>query len=188
MPVFDQAFDEFKRSRQLIDIYRERLDRQPLTGWVIDASLGFVYVSRLNEDGEPDGISIVRRDDITRVRWNGRELDSLQRLSDARSIVAVCPELELDSVQGVIRTVHEQFGHVGMMIEGIDPAPVYIGTLESMDEEHVVLDTFGALGRLDRSRMMFWLEDVTRVDAGGKYESGLVYLHQLDDEPGRSEA
>lgn len=184
MPVFDQALDEFKRTRQLVDFYRERLDRQPLTGWVVDHALGFVYLNRLNEDGEPDGISIIRRDDLTRVRWNGRELESLRRLSDARSHVATSPELELDSIQSVIRSVHEQFGHVGLMIEGVDPAPVYIGTLEGMDEEHVMLDTFGALGRLDRSRMMFWLEDISRVDAGGKYESGLVYLHQLDDEPG----
>lgn len=181
MPVLDQTLEELRQRKQLADFYRERIDRQPLTGYVIDHTMAFVYVNRLSEDGEPDGISILRRDDLTRVRWGGRELESLQRLGDARSLVQVSPELELENLPGVLRSVADHFGHVGLMLEGIDPVPVYIGTLEAMDEEHVVLDTFGTLGRLDRSRMLFWLEDITRIDAGGKYEAGLVFLHEQDE-------
>jgi hypothetical protein len=53
-----------------------------------------------------------------------------------------------------------------------------------MDDETLILDSFGTRSTLDRKHLMISMSDITRVDAGGIYEKNLQILFNKKAESG----
>lgn len=56
--------------------------------------------------------------------------------------------------------------------------PSVLARAGEMDAESIVVKEFGTRSSLDRGRIMFAIEDITRIDAGGLYEIGLLKVHK----------
>ena len=176
MAVADKILKVLKLSQELVDVYRDELSNESLTGVVTDFSDEFLYLSLFNDSGAANGISVVFRRDITRMRWSGNERQSIAELIEAAGAKATKPRVELDSMQTVLKSVSAAFGYVNVMIEHVDDSITFIGEISELDEESIVIDTYGTFSTRDRSQLFLRCQDLTRVDADASYERSVAQL------------
>ena len=73
-------------------------------------------------------------------------------------------------------SVSKDFNHITVYVQDIDSNICLIGQVEDLDDETLILDSFGTRATLDRRHIMIAMENITRIDAGGIYEKNLQIL------------
>ena len=135
MPVADQIFRTLKLSQEIVVLYRDRLSNESLTGVITGCSDEFVYLSLFSETGMANGISVVHRNDITRMRWSGNERRSIAQLVEVSGAKPARPPIVLDSMQTILQSVRDAFGYINVMTERVDDSMAFIGEILDLDED-----------------------------------------------------
>lgn len=68
------------------------------------------------------------------------------------------------------------FGYVNVMTERMNSSITFIGEIQELDAETLVLQTYGTFSCRDRSHLMLDIDEITRVDADARYERSVRYL------------
>ena len=176
MTVQLDTLKALKQSQELVDVYRDRRTDESLTGVVTDYSEDFVYLSLVSDSGLQNGIAVVFADDVTRIRWQGNQRESIQQLMEKKQTRLAAPEIRLETLIDVLNSVSEAYGYVNVHTEGMDDRITFIGEIQSMDMGAVVLHEFGTMTSRDRHRLLLRLDEITRVDAGASYEEDIKLL------------
>jgi hypothetical protein len=145
-------------------------------GFIIDFNEEFLVLKKFNEESLFDGISILRRDNITRINWGGNDIENTFKLIFKKEYESEVKNINLESIETIIKSAFDNFNHLTVRIQDIDNSVYIIGQLEDIDDETIVVNAFGTKSTLDRSFLMVSLENITRVDAGGIYERNLQIL------------
>ena len=58
MSLIDKKLAELKLSQEIVDVYRDRISDESLTGVVADFNKEFLLLSLFSEDGEDNGVSV----------------------------------------------------------------------------------------------------------------------------------
>ncbi|MFH0131937.1 hypothetical protein ACGLHS_17145 [Variovorax sp. VaC1] len=176
MSVHTEILRKLQATQALVDLYREHLDQESLTGVVSGFNETFVYLSLFGDDGLPNGISVVHRLNITRIRWGGNERVSIQELIDAKGSKAMAPVLDLESTRSVLESVQQAFGYVNVMTEGSRSSVTFIGELAEIDDQSLVLNEFGTMQTRQGGHLWLPMDEITRVDADASYERDIKFL------------
>jgi hypothetical protein len=176
MSVLIKTLKQLQEKTHLVDLYRDRLDDESLTGIVTEFTGDFIYLSLFSDSGLCNGISVVRLSDVTRIRWEGNERESIQELIDKKESKPLTPEIDLSSMRSVIESIQNAFGYVNILTEEIDTGITFIGRVAEIDESHILLHGYGTMTSRDRNKMLIDLLEITRVDAEAPYEKDIVYL------------
>ena len=174
--VADQALRILKLSQEIVDVYRDHLENDSLTGVVADFSDEFVYLSLISENGTANGIAVVYRSDINRLRWGGNARQAIAQLVDAAGTKPTKPTISLESLESVLRDVSKTFGYVNVLTERVDNSETYIGEISELDSDTLILDTYGTFISRDRSKLLLNCADITRIDADAPYERSVRFL------------
>jgi hypothetical protein len=176
MTVQLDTLKALKQSRELVDVYRDRRSDESLTGVVTDYSEDFVYLSLISDSGLQNGIAVVFAADITRIRWKGNVRESIQQLMNQKETRPATPKIGLETLMDVLSSVSEAYGYVNILTEGMDDSIAFIGEIQNMDAEGLVLHEFGTMTSRDRHWLLLRLDEITRVDAGAPYEEDIKLL------------
>jgi hypothetical protein len=176
MTIHTKTLAQLKQNQTLVDLYREGLSEDEITGVISDYSDTFVYLSLFRDNGQEDGVAIVLMADVTRLRWGSNALLSISELVLAKKSVPTSPPLDLSCLSAVMASVQKAFGHVALHTEQLDDDQCFIGEISEMDDQNVVLHAYGTMGSRARDYTFLNLENITRIDAGGDYEKGLHFL------------
>lgn len=174
--LLDGVLREQQSKSSLIDLYRDNIDAETIRGRVIGFSDRLVQMEKISDEGEYDGISFLKRKDITRIRHQGRELDYLENLS--ANLVSSRSDWTpaLKEIWELALEVQDRFGHLVIHQEEIDPDICFIGRVVSFDSDHVLLEEFGTLSTQDKRRLLLCREEISRIDCDGKYEIGISVI------------
>lgn len=176
MSVYSKTIAKLQLKQALVDLYRDHLDDESLTGVITTSTNEYVYMSLFRDDGLENGISVVRSADITRIRWGGNVRNAIQCLIDTKKSKALKPDLKLSSIRTIIESVHQLYGYVNILTEEMDAGISFIGEVEDIDDEHLVLHGYGIMAARDSNHMIILLNEITRVDAEAQYEKDIAYL------------
>lgn len=176
MRAMQKTLQMLKERQALVDLYRDHLSDESLSGVISDYSEDFVYLSLFTDAGQANGIAVCFRSDITRIRWEGNERQSLSLMIESTGARPTAPELSIDSLLSVLESVSATFGYVNVLTERIDGSVTFIGEVVEVDAESLVLHTFGTYSSRDRSRLWLNLSEITRIDADASYERSVAYL------------
>ena len=160
----------------MVDVYTDLYDDN-FYGFIINFNDDFLLLEHFNEDLTYNGIIIFRREDITRIKWGGNDLSSCLKLIDNSARIKSVNDIRIDSIESILDSISIMYKHVTLQIQNIDRGMCIIGEIEDMDDENIVINQFGTQSTLDRSFMMIALEEITRVDAGGIYETNLLKIY-----------
>ena len=161
-----------------VDIYRDEVDTgESESGYAAHLSDDYVSLIKFTDEGYYDGLVFMDVDDITRVRMASRSLESQEKLVEKNASIPEVPEFEMSSMEEIIEQTAEHYGCVTVFIENIDEDLCFTGEVVEMDEEQLVLNEYGSMGKLDRCTLVLRMDDITRVDVDGQYENNLRYLH-----------
>ena len=161
--------DSLKTSKELVDIYTDRYD-DSYYGFLVQYNDDYLVLESIDDDNNPDGLIVFHRENITRIRWGGNEIESTRKLINQSQRLKEITTIDLSSIQSILNSVQEIFGYVNISIEDIDSDVCFIGEIESMDDNSIVLHEYGTKISLDRKRILLKVEDITKVEGGGNYE------------------
>lgn len=161
-----------KKEKVFVDIYTDVFE-ETIFGYILDYNDTFLVLDSYNDEAQADGIVIFFRENISRIRWGGNEIESIHHISKANKKNKV-PKVDLSSIQTVLKTVENHYGYINVSIQNVDPGVCFIGEVEEMDENTIIIHEYGTRISLDRKNIMLSIQDITKIEAGGVYETGLV--------------
>jgi hypothetical protein len=175
MNVKDRYLNKLKDEKILVDLYTDNYSESDY-GFIIDFNEEFLVLKKFTNESLFDGISVFRRDNITRMNWGGNDIESTFKLIYKKDYESAIQHVNLESIETIIKSIYEVFNHVTVYIQDIDSTICFIGEVEEIDDDTLILDSFGTRATLDRKHIMISIGDITRIDAGGTYEKNLQIL------------
>lgn len=184
MPLLEKTLERLKREGALVELRRDALSDDPIIGFIAHLTDELIALSRVSPGGQADGVSVVFLGDVTRVRWDGADLEGLAALARAKEFAMSIPMMDLASPQRAIESLAQSCGHVALMSERPDATWRFAGELDDIDEDCVVITEFAGFEGAHRASLLLRADEVTRIDAGAARENDLDYLNRRATESG----
>lgn len=177
MNITTKYLKKLQTEKSFVDIFTD-LFNESLYGFIRQFNDEFLLLEHYNDDGLFNGIIVFKREDITRIKWANNDINSVHKIINKHDQDKNIESIKIDSLEAILNSVNKVFKHVNINIQNIDSGMCIIGEIEEMDNESIVIKEFGTRSSLDRGKIMFSIEDITRIDAGGIYENGLLKAHK----------
>ena len=177
MSIFNKIFKRLNKKEILVDIYRDEITDSSLTGIVLDYNHSFCCLNLIADDGTNNGISIVKNEDITRVRWEGNVIKSISMLMKDKNTKKISHAIKLKSLKSIIKSIQSNFGYINIYTEYMNDDVCFIGELKGIDDNHILIYEFGTMASLDRHNLILSIEQISRIDAESQYEKDILFLH-----------
>lgn len=177
--MFRRLLIDLCSEARVVDVRRSFIDPQDLRGRVLRVSEDLALLVLIGEEGTWDGLSVIRIEDITMVRYGNRQLSTWERALAAAAPPAV-DHLSLSSWDSFLRTASRQGEVATLLCEANDPQGGFSGRNFVARGEVILADQITADGESD-GRFGVLVNTITRVNVGGAYERSLQRLsHFLD--------
>ena len=79
MSLEDKYLDKSISDKAFVEIFTDHYGESYL-GFIIELNDDFLFLEKYSDKGDSDGITILLRENITRVRWNGNKISSIHSL------------------------------------------------------------------------------------------------------------
>jgi hypothetical protein len=178
MSIFNDCIAEAIEQDRYIDIYRDNLSEDTIFGKILKRTDTFLCMSAINDDGFYDGIRIVKKEHVTRIRWGGKERSSIERIIKDYEVPSIVEKIEFKSTVSLIKSVNDLFGYIVIFVEEADPDICFIGEIEKIDDKDFLMREYGSIRSLDRAHLVVSLNEVTSISIDGIYERNIVQLHK----------
>lgn len=149
-------------------------------GYVVDANEQFVLLHLVTDDIRLEGYVALRLDDITGVKSDFDNHRFIEKALQLRKMFPQRPVLvDLNSMETILASVDEHFSLMVVHREAVDQSECHIGSLESIADKTFVMK------EIDRDAQWcgvkrFRVDEVTRVEFNGGYETALAQVAGLD--------
>ncbi len=153
-----------------VEIYDDNAE-ESFFGYIIQQSDTYLNLEAYDDEGRSEGILIVENEDIARIRWTGNERELIESLVAYR---IKPPMFKLDCIRNILKEVNEWYGHICITLGGYGVDNIYIGEIEEIDEDFLILHEYGTRQQKCRSKMLVRVDDISRIQAGGIYETNLI--------------
>lgn len=166
----------------IVELWREDLDPQALTGYVVALSLDFVAIHVVCDRILLDGYSVLRIQDITRLEFKPKfrqfyaEALKLRGLAPSRP-VGIC----LDTTASVLESVNQNYPLVTVHREKIRNDECSIGRIEKLTDKTVILKWLTPAARWDGYSPRYRLANITKIDFAGFYEDALARVARIEN-------
>ena len=150
-------------NEQFSDVFDDNSD-ESFYGYVSQQSDDLIQLECYDEEGRFDGVMVLEKDDVSRIRWGNGESQIVEGLIPKRSRV---PKLNLESLTDAARGISDFYGYLCLTLGQYGTDVLYIGEISEELEDSLILHEFGTRARNERSFLMLRWDDVTRVQAGG---------------------
>lgn len=177
MSVQTKTLKKLQSENILVDIFTD-LFNESHYGFIRKSNDKFLLLEHYNSDGIYNGIIVFRTSDITRIKWDNNNLKSTLKILTKHDQLKNINKIKIESIENVLRSINNIYNHVNLSIQNIDKEMCIIGQIEEMDKKHIVVKEYGTRATLDRGMIMIAIEDITRIDAAGTYENGLLKVHK----------
>jgi hypothetical protein len=181
--LLERSLDKIAAQNVIVEIYRDRLDSEPLVGRIMHRSDNIFIMRKLDELYRLDGFVAARISDITRVKWGGRELEAAARVAEKAELVLDWPEVALLEISSALTIFERRFGYISVYVECLSSNVAFIGETIELDDDFVHFRQFGTLKEMARSELLLRLEEITRVEVDGSYERQLNALYREGKPP-----
>ncbi len=168
--------EKLQLEKTFIDIYTDHFEESRY-GFIVSFNENLLLLEQFSDIGEADGISIIKIENITRIKWEGNDINTTAKFAVKEKRLENLENLKIDTIQNALKSIQNRFGYVNLYIQNIDAGMSIIGEVEELDDEIIIIKEFGTYTALDRKKLMLSVEEITKIDAGGKYENNLKELY-----------
>ena len=165
-----EFIDRLIRDSTFVEIYDDNAE-ESFFCYIIQHTGSFLQLEAYDGEGRPEGIFVTEFEEVARIRWEGNERELIESLITSRTSH---PKIKLENMRSILEEVNQHYGHVCITLGGYGVDKIYIGSIEEMSEEFVILHEYGTREQNCRNKMLVRIEDVSRVQAGGIYETNLI--------------
>lgn len=173
MSLLDNLIKDAINEHTFLDVNRAGFESDIIFGVILQESEEFLCIKKFNEYGEYDGISIIRKVDITFIGIGGNQRTVIEKLVGNHKEFNSEIKLDLATIYSVIESISAQFGYLSLYEENYSE-DFYLGQVLRIDDEYLIIHEYGTKKALDRSKALLRLDSITRIEADGKYEKSIL--------------
>lgn len=175
MEIQTKYLEKLKSEKIFADIYTDRYD-ESIYGFIFDFNDDFLILEQFTDIGESDGIAILKRENISRIKWSGNSIKTAEIFALKAAANKHTGKIKIENIQSVIKSVQRVFGYVTLYIQDIDNEMCIIGEIVEMDDDIIIVKEYGTYASLDRKMLMLSIHEITKIECDGQYERN---LHEL---------
>jgi len=170
----------------IMSLWRENIDSEAVTGYVVDLSSDFVLIHFQSNAITLDGYTVVRIQDLTLVEDKPKRSDFYTEALRLRGYtpkrpVGIC----LNSIASILESVNKRYPLVTVHREEICNDACAIGRLEKLTEKTLILQWLNPSAQWEGYSPRYRLTSITKIDFGGLYEEALALVARIQpDESG----
>lgn len=155
--------------KKLCAVNRDMIDYLSIYGYPVAITKNLVAL-RFVYDFAPDGIKIVRTQDITEAFCGAAEEfnDKIVKAENA-SLDLSAPQLNLDSTKALCADLCKQEKVVAIDCEGYEESAFYIGKIVSVGDKQAQVLCFDGLGVWDKKPVSLAYKQMTCIGIGSRY-------------------
>ena len=175
--IFFELLNELIGAGSLVDIRRDDLEVADLRGFVLAVSAKLVLIGVVGDDIQHDGYTIIEQDEITFFRWGTDYLLAWERVLERSVADPSVKEVDISTWWEALEGARLIAPLVTFYRERSDPSTCYLSDQFRFSDASIA----GCQVTTDGQRNGFFAirsEDLTRVEFGGRYETG---LHRVID-------
>lgn len=165
-----EYIDKLIENSTFVEIFDDNAE-ESFFGYIIEQSDTHLQLELYDGEGRSEGTLIAENEDIARIRWEGNERELIESLIISRVDTV---KFELKSTHCILEEMNEHYGHICITLGGYGTDMLYIGSIEEINEEFLILHEYGTRNQRCRSKMLVRIQDISRVQAGGIYETNLI--------------
>lgn len=183
--LIDNILHSLKESHELCDISMESPDDQ-FYSQIIDFNEFFVLVRRvLPDNGDVDGYSLLFKDLVRNISWEGELISQLKILLDDSDVMKMTKSD--DKIRNInihndffkiLKRINSLFGHI-TVYDASDNGEFYFGQIKETDEKYILMKVIGDKSHFDDKNMLLRLEDIGRIDFGGIYDESMLKIYRI---------
>ncbi len=177
MSLYNSTLSDLQNGQTFIEIFVDRYDVSAY-GYIAAFNTELLLIEKFDGNSRADGVLVLRRDDISNLRWNGNDLRNRERLVIQDTRIADIHEMNIGSVESTLRSLNERFGNITVYMDGLDKNNCFIGEIQDLDSETLILNEFGTFATWDRRKLMIEIENITRIESEGTYEKNLMRIYK----------
>jgi len=175
MNIQEKYLDNLISEKTFVDIYVDKYETSNF-GFIIEYNKDFIILEKINDESVPDGVGVFYRENISRIRWSGNEINSAEKLIDNSKRLKKKIKIDLSSIQSIIKDLNNIFDYVTIYIQDVDNESCFIGEIADIDDKTLVMNEYGTKISLDRKMIMISTKDITLIESGGEYEEKIKRL------------
>ena len=175
MEVQTKYLEKLKSEKIFADIYTDNYEESKY-GFIFDFNEDFLLLEQFTDIGDSNGIAILKRENITRIKWAGNDIETASNFALMEKRNENIGKLKIDNIQSILKSVQVVFGYVTLYIQDIDSEMCIIGEIVEIDENAIVVKEYGTYASLDRKMSMLSIHEITKIECDSKYERN---LHEL---------
>ncbi len=173
--IFFEFLNELIEKESLVDVRRDDLEVHDIRGFILAVSAKLVLIGVVGDDIQHDGYTIIEMDDITFLRWGTEPLLGWEKMLQGPRLDGLVKALDLSTWWGALEAARATARMVTFRRERIDSSTCYLSDRFQFSDLSIVGRQISTDGQRDGS-FAFRSDDLTRIDFGGRYESGLIRI------------
>ena len=177
MSLYEQTLTDLIEKQTYVEVILDRFNSSSYA-YCVAKTDDLLLLEKFDGSSRNEGILLVRRDDISQLRWNGNDVRNREQLIDQSSRLSALRDLDISSMQAALSSIHARFGHVSVYLDHLDKDQVFIGEIQDLDHDTLILHEFGTLATWDRRKLIVRIEDITRVESHGYYEKVMMRVYK----------
>lgn len=176
-----------KKSNTVEDVLRQALEEKShvilkrgikkadqIRGYVLAINQAWMLLAKTRDGGYPDGFSVLRVADITKVRADSSFEAQFLRQMDQWPPTEPSGPIDLSGPQTIITSAAALQTLVTLYTEQKWPDECYIGAPVDWEKKRVWLLEVDGQARWERDMSAYHLKKITRIEFGGDYEKALL--------------
>ena len=180
MATVRRNLEAARRSGRVVEIWRRRVDRHPLSGVVVEVAREFALVHRMSDTIHLDGHAVVRISDVSQVDRRPERGHFFGRALALRREKPYLPKgIDLSCMKSAISSVATFYPLVTVHRELIDPTTCSIGSPAVLTDKSVTLRWLTPAAKWSGTSPRYRLVDITLLEFGGQYEDALARVAGL---------
>jgi methionine aminopeptidase len=170
--------ERFKLDFEIVDVRRDRIGGDNIRGIIIDFNDEYLLLNSLNDVYCPNGITVLRADDITQIKWGMiRDVfhaDSIKNFVTGK-IDYSC--VMISSIRDIMTSIFCKTKVCTVYCESLDNNICYpVSGSGFMHDGIVILNYINTDGYRD-GNIAISVDDITRIDAFDEYSNYIARLY-----------
>jgi len=116
-----------------------------LLGLLLNVNTELMLIARVTSNGNNDGFSIIRNEDVSRIRWNSNQLVCIGELYTSNKYDGLVIEELKTNILDSLEHINRKYGYVNIFIEEDNEDVCFIGEILRIDS-NVILNEYRFYG------------------------------------------
>jgi hypothetical protein len=176
--IASSLLEQFKSDVEIVDVRRDRIGGDNIRGTVRDFNNEFILLNSLNDVYQPNGITVLRIDDITQIKWGMiRDVFHADTIRDIITGNMHYSGIIISSFRDIMMSVFNKTRVCTVYCESLDNNICYpVSGTGFMHDGVVILSYINTDGYRD-GNIAISIEDITRIDAFDQYSNYIGSLY-----------